>query len=204
MNAPDMTDVKVKLPKATVQNLRLGKPLQGDFQLNQEFTAEVVDPRIPYVIKITVGAFEGRLIAESVEIGRQPNGPPVTGTALRSIPVETYLVEIRRRAARGHAGLILPRVVEEGSVSWRLGATVEEAARLESAHSKRRSTDETLRSVVNTYRAALADPDLARRPTEATAEQLGYTRGHVSKVLTNARKLGLLGEAEAGRAGERL
>jgi hypothetical protein len=45
--------------------------------------------------------------------------------------------------------------------------------------------------VARCYREALADPELKRRPTAAVAERLNASRGHISRVLTAARRQGL-------------
>jgi hypothetical protein len=59
-----------------------------------------------------------------------------------------------------------------------------------------------LGSVAREYRRALANPQTRRRATQTVANKLGYERGHITRLLTEARKLGLLGPARRGQAGE--
>lgn len=58
----------------------------------------------------------------------------------------------------------------------------------------------SLRRVVDLYREAVAVGDW--HPTKTVAEGLGYSRGHISRLLSQARREGLLGPAHRGVAGE--
>ena len=64
----------------------------------------------------------------------------------------------------------------------------------------------TALQVAEAYRKALRsdDPGKYRRPTEAAAEALGYSRGHISRMLTQARRDGMpeIGPMRAPRAHE--
>jgi hypothetical protein len=53
----------------------------------------------------------------------------------------------------------------------------------------------TTQQVAEVCREALGsrDPDVRRQPTEAAAARLGYSGGHVSRMLTRARREGLPG-----------
>jgi hypothetical protein len=68
----------------------------------------------------------------------------------------------------------------------------------------RRPTADVLPKVAQIYRAALASDDEFEReaPTAAVAKRLNYSRGHASRLVSAARKQGLLGEARRGRSGE--
>ena len=54
--------------------------------------------------------------------------------------------------------------------------------------------------VANLYRNAVDDGN--RAPSKHVAEVLGYSRAHAARLVGQARKVGLLGPAQKGRAGE--
>ena len=122
---------------------------------------------------------------------------------LRAVTVRSYLAEIRRHLASSAGGLVILRLAEQFADSFALEPLSEEdAAALEARH--RRPQAETLPRVAAAYRRALASDEEGEReaPTQFVADQLGYSRGHASRLVSDARKQGLLGPTSPGRAGE--
>jgi hypothetical protein len=92
-----------------------------------------------------------------------------------------------------------------GWVSYGLPLLPGQLRAFEAAQRTRRTL--TPQQVAEAYREALGsrDPDVRRQPTEATAARLGYSRGHISRMLTQARRKGLpgLGDMRPPRASSR-
>jgi len=138
----------------------------------------------------------GRLVARSVKVHQRVGGPPVTGEAIRSIPVATMV-----RAAAG--GILVEHPDEEGSSIKLLspiglmGGVVPEAylPRLR----QNGPTDETLQWVARVYRVALL---LSDPPTKAVEALFEVPRSTAGRWVAAARRRGFLGRSEgAGRAG---
>lgn len=178
--------------------------LEGGFKLERGFTARVSDLALPYLLSFEIAAKDGRLVAESLTVTSRPKCPPVDSKTLRSIPVETYLARVREEAVR-HGGLLMPvRSRSERAVRMGWVATPDESSRLEQAQGRRRPHQEVLEAVVEAYNEAISHFETRERATVEVAERLGYSRGHVSRLLTEARRpeIGLLGPARRGVAGE--
>lgn len=186
-----------------------GGPLQGGLHLQNRFRVVVQDPAVPYIIKMTLRARDGRLACEEIALRESgAEGPAVTGAGLRSVVIDSYLIRVREELGGvGGALLIAKRETEGGTTAisgpvsqgeWR---DFEEAQALTEQRGKI-----TAETVADLYRDALASPDpsLNRRPTQAVADRLGISRGHASKLLTQARRDGLLGSAQRGKAGVKL
>lgn len=206
----DLSKVRV-----TIQSLEDGSdscvetpslyPLLGGFGLTmREFRVEIKDPEIGYEVNMVVHAQDGRLCARCISVEQSEAGVPVTGTALRSIPVDAYLGLVLEEA-RQSGGLVVPYEVATGVVTFKLGASAEEWEAFEAA-GHRRSEVNWLPSVAKAYRDALGDPDPRVRvaPTRAVGTRLHISRGHASRLVAAARKKGLLGPALPGRGGEAL
>jgi hypothetical protein len=165
----------------------------GIFLPWQRYVSKVDDPEFPYEVVAVVEIEDGQPHCRELRLRAVDGGPPITGSALRSIPLASYLertlelqwLPYRKQAGTDCVELATSRDVKEGRRT-------------------RRPKDEVLPKVIEEYRRALADPDPAvrRAPTQAVADRLHYERGHVSRLLSEARKLGLLGSARRGRPGE--
>jgi hypothetical protein len=187
-----------------------GGPLLGGTTLRGAFVVEIDDEELPYELVFLVDAFEGRLAPKSIAINQRqgfppdtPAGSPITATGLREVRVTAYMEVIRSR---------LPELgaITKGTRGTRLGRSVivhqplapEEVQRHLEDQRRRRNPDDLIPEVVRRYRAALSDPSTARRATQVVAEEMAYSRGHISRLLTEARVRGLLGPRIRGLSGE--
>ncbi|PZS35668.1 MAG: hypothetical protein DLM61_01600 [Pseudonocardiales bacterium] len=180
-----------------------GGPLGGGLFLANRFEAKVFDPEIPYELTMTVAVSGGRLACESLTVDQVPNGPAVIGTVLRSLVIDSYLSRVREQLGE-HKGAILVRKVTERTsttVASR-GVTSTEWAQFD--QSQRRTGPVKASDVAELYRRARAsaDPAVYRAPTAAVARKLGIGRSYAARLVSRARKEGLLGPAIRGRSGE--
>lgn len=183
--------------------------LEGGWVLERPFRASVRDSALPLDVVVDVEAVDGRLVASAMQLQRRRGAGSIDGTTLRAMPVEQYLAHVLREAMDFNPATGIPLVrplveATSSSVTTRLVGRTEDVERLLRGQGRRRAGREALEAVVAAYKAALADPKTHHRPTAAAAERLGYSHGHVSRVLTEARKAGLLGPARPGRPGERV
>lgn len=195
-------EVKGALPGGPFQRV------EGGWVLERPFRVHVQDSAVPsLIIVLDIEASGGRLLARSVYIERRKAPGRVDGTALRQLPIEQYLSHALKAAmgppTAGGLPLVRPVVMQTAtSVTTRLTGTVENFESLNAGQTRRRPGREAMERVVAAYKEALADPDTSRSPTETARKKTGYTHGHVSRLLTQARKEGLLGPARPGRPGE--
>ena len=176
-----------------------GGPLRGGLTLMNRFKAVINDPEVPYEISMTVGAHDGWLAVETVTVSGTTDGPAVSGAAMRSLALSLYMQRIREELGKG--SLLLARLAgrTERTVSFDfpLFLAAEDRERLDFAQMRRavHATKITTQMAAEAYLAALASPDPGqnRRPTAAAAEKLGASRGHISRLLTQARREGLPG-----------
>jgi hypothetical protein len=172
-----------------------GGTLHGGLQLIGRLTVEVSDAAVPYDIAMTVTERDGWLACESVTVTARPGGPPVTGAALRAPTVAKYLDLMRARLAEVRGGTKIARVIKQSEHAVHYGfPSTDDWAALDFGQ-RRRAAQLTPELVAACYREALASPDPRqyRRPTAAVAERLSASRGHISRVLTAARRQGLPG-----------
>lgn len=184
-----------------------GGPLHGGLHLQNRFKAAIRDPAVPYSIAMTLRARDGRLACEEISLQElETDSPPVTGVGLRSVVIDSYVTRVREALGEvGGALLIAKR--EQGKHGVASGPVSPDTWEEFDGAQRRSQRPEkiTTQVVVDYYQDALAspDPELNRRPTQAVADRLGISRGHASKLLTQARREGLLGAAERGKAGVR-
>jgi hypothetical protein len=197
-----------------------GGPLRGGLTLMNRFKVDIGDPGLPYDIHLTVGARDGWLACEAVTIGARPGGPAVTSLAVRYVALGVYVQRIREELQL-HLGALL--VVKEtgrteSTVSYSPPMSSEDWDTFDVAQLRRaaRAAALTPEMAAKAYREALASPDPRqnKRPTAAAAEKLGVSRGHVSRLVTQARHEGSPGlgpmrkprgrqaERDAGGGGE--
>jgi len=188
-----------------------GGVLDGGLHLDQRFRAHLDDPGLAFALTLTIGARSGRLVAEEVTVSKRPDGPAVTAAALRQLPLESYLAKVRSDVLHADP-LLISRRDDTPPGPDRVGTTTvspagqSDLARFHSAQRHRHSSVDTLPVVARAYRDALADRDplISSAPTAAVARALHYSRGHAARLVSDARKAGLLGPARRGRAGEAL
>jgi hypothetical protein len=166
------------------------------------FTADVRDPALPYHVTMTLRARDGWLSCEAITLRETPDGPPVTGVALRSVIVDSYVRLIREEVGGAGGAFLINKVTTrtEDTLAWEPPSEREWDA-LEAGQS-RHKTKITTQLVAQSYREALADATTSRRATAAVAEHLHISRGHASKLISQARAEGLLGPAARGQSGE--
>lgn len=182
-------------------------PLQGGWVLQCPLRAVVTDSKLPgYEIELEVEADEGQLVARQVVVRRGAGSAPVSGSTLRQLRVAEQIAHVLKAATElydGDAPPIRPRVDSgPGWVTTRLAGSATEQERLRRAQTGRRASDQVMQEIVAAYREAQGDLLTSHHPTKAVAERLNYSKGHVSRVLSEARKAGLLGPARPGRPGE--
>ena len=141
-----------------------------------------------FEVLIDVVPEAGRLVAQEVRIRRTDGGPPVTGEAIRSIPV-AGLVKLA-------ATLALEVIEHDGYTEWSPRIlTPETALRLR----ENGPTTETLDWVAYLYRLGLL---MGEPPTKAVEVRLGIPRSTAGRWVAAARDRGPLGPSEgSGKAG---
>ena len=185
-----------------------GGQLQGGLVLMNRFTAQIADPEVPYAITMTIAARDGRLACESITVAAMPSGPAVGSGPIRGIALSIYLQRIRQELGDAWGGGLITKPVArtEHAVAYQPLTTPEDWEKLDYAQARRaiHTSKITPQMAATAYRDALAspDPDKNRRPTAAAADALGASRGHVSRLLTEARRLGIpgLGPSRPARA----
>ncbi len=185
-----------------------GGRLDGGLSLSNAFTTDLDDPGLNALVSLTIEARSGRLVASSIVVAERGGGPPITGAALRAVPVESY-VDLVRKAARTAFGLLTadsPALVPTpaGTAEVSQGPPSDDQWDHFAASQRGAPTEDLLPAVARIYREALASPDprVRNSPTAQVARQLHYHRGHAARLVTRARKEGLLRAARPGRAGE--
>jgi hypothetical protein len=161
----------------------------GALEMPERFTAWVkrADPMQPDVF-LEVVVDNGQPVCESVWCRRKEDGPSVTGSNLREIPVETVLRSAFRLVATGGSGGPLgdddERVLDQAFASYR--RSVEQKGR------GRRLTDDHLQAVAYVYLSAEA---MGAAPTEAVKQvfRLG-ARSTAARQVHLARERGFLPE----------
>jgi hypothetical protein len=196
----------------------------SSFALPHRFTATVTpdDPELP-VCHLAIVVEGGRAVCEALRCERRPGGEPISGTVLRRIPVADYT----RRAASQLAKMVFRAretdqlvVTDEGGEEWPIqtwrvdedhvavptgGLDRDKGFQSEYAAAGPRGryigavTDEQLRDVAETYRAAYAE---RRAPTAAVARRFHVSRSTAGRYVQRARERGFLGPTQPRVAGE--
>jgi hypothetical protein len=183
-----------------------GGLLRGGLKLMNRFTADVKDPEAPFDIVVTVAAVDGWLAAESVTVSKRPDGPAVTAADMRTVALSLYLQRIRQELQKYLGGGLLWKETArgEGYVAYDLPVAGPELDRLADMRRAVRQAKITPEMAAEVYKEALAshDPEENQRPVAAAAERLGVSRGHVSRLISEARKNGIPGLG-AGRPSRR-
>jgi hypothetical protein len=157
-----------------------------------------------YDVTLVIRVADGQTVVDELRIRRLSEGGDISSESLRSVPIASIVRHAVRTAA-------IPARKEKGQLSIEVfgpdQSTLDVNA-VEKALPRRRAPRspaehrKLLTEVVNAYRVALDDPNVGR-PRAHVAQLLGYSNSHIGKLLSEARKLGLLGPAPGpGRAGE--
>lgn len=202
---------KARRIQVDIQRALPGGPFQrveGGWILECPFRAAVTDSAVPNVIiELDVEAAAGRLIARSIHIERRKFPGRIDGSTLRALPIEQYLSYALTAAMKFNKASGVPLVrpflsATATAITTSLVGNAKDVERLVQGQVRRRPGREAMERVVDAYKEALADPANRHRPTAEARDKTGYSFGHVSKLVSQARKEGLLGPARAGRAGE--
>jgi hypothetical protein len=184
-----------------------GGPLHGGLVLLGRLEVDVDDPSLTCEVHLSVIAWDGWLACESVLVTARPDAAPVTGTTLRAARLASYLDQLRSELEQTRGGALVVRVTRRapGVVAYGLADELSQWRALETGQRQRPGLL-TPAIVAACYRDVMAGDDekLKRRATAEVARRLSASRGHISRVLTAARRQGLLREAFPGRAGEKL
>jgi hypothetical protein len=149
------------------------------------------DGASPWRIRLWFGAIDGRVECTRfmMWMGDTPEGQPVTATALRGVNLGSLIDGIPRRVRDEVAATAAP--------------LAELAERISPVEQRRRGRPSQYdldhwKAVAIVYRKAAG-----RKPTQAVADHFGVSRPTASGWVRRCRDLGVLGETDARRAGER-
>ena len=182
-----------------------GGALSSGLELSRPMVFGIDDQSNPYLTELTIVAWNGRLTATRVDIRARAFGEPVTATGMRHVTIERYLARIREWISIQSPNLYIGTriTVDDPTVeSYRFATQSERAAA--GVQKRRQVSREDLERVAAAYRAALAstDPRVAAAPLQHVAEVMHCSRSHAARLVGRARRIGLLGSALRGLAGE--
>jgi hypothetical protein len=168
-------------------SVRLGTPMTafkvrvgGDFAaLDIPVTAlpaleaEIDDPELPYVLKMTVRVVHGKPFCQSLAASRREGGKPVTRRGLNSLPIVHLVREIA-------AAAVLKTETGPGYVAYEpiMGSSEQAAVRRHLAPRRGAQPDPAhdalVRQVVSAYRELLAAK--IQKPKPIIANQIGFSQ----------------------------
>jgi hypothetical protein len=170
--------------------VRVGDDLWVPAVTRVSVTGESAAENPPLDVEIDVVPEDGRLVAQEVRIRRQPDGPPVTGEAIRSVPVAALTQWAAKEVLR------IVGIADNGEISAVPAGVPEEQVQYVRDHGL---TDKTVEIVAHTYRLALL---MGNTPTKMVEEWLELPRSTAGRWIATARERGLLGKSEGrGKAG---
>ena len=186
------------------------------YALPVRFEATITPRSVEFpACRLRVVVENGRPVCEGLELKRQPAGPPVSGDALRRVPVAAYVARAVDEVGYwvvpadppptvtfdGEA-VPLPSIpLDDENVAVPMGGigrTAEYRAVTRAPRRQGRVTDEKLREVADVYRRANA----TGHPTKAVMEEWHVERATASRWVRRAREAGFLGAARPRMAGE--
>ena len=214
MPRPTRDRALIEVLESSDELVRIG----AQFAIPATFVAEVTptDPAKPRC-RLEIEIHKGKPVCSQLTVGRTEAGQAVTGSRLRTLPIDDWV----RRAADDVAhevvgGQDVPEVIFEGvryplrggkvddtHVAYRVaGLTLTSTWRAsERATDPRAITDELLQEVADIYREALIRN---APPTNAVANEKHVSRPTAGRWVVRARRAGFLGPAPGpGAAGER-
>lgn len=180
------------------------------------------DPELP-IVNVGCVVERGRTVCVDLRCERREGGAPITGTALRDLPLASYVREATRAVARRlvqdgdeiRAVPVVPDLVPDeirddgDTLVYSRESQMPEGGGFDAQYAqwagapRRRGPlrDVELRDVAAVYRTAHAAGD---PPTKAVAARFGVARSTAGRWIAEARRRGHLGEAPRPRmAGER-
>jgi hypothetical protein len=170
--------------------VRVGDDLLVPTMTTVTATGEPAAGDPPLDVKIDVVPEDGRLVAQEVRVRRQPDGPPVTGEAIRSVPVAALTQFAAREVLR------IVSIADNGETRTVPAGVPDDQVQYVRDHGL---TDKTIEIVAHTYRLALL---MGNTPTKMVEEWLEVPRSTAGRWIATARERGLLGKAEGrGKAG---
>lgn len=204
---------------------RGGGVVQGGAVLLGPYRVAVDDPELDADLELQVDAYDGRLAVSELVLRRRAGRPAPTATTLRRVALDSYLARSLAELPPGQLGSgrslddpskPVPTEDDEPTPNTRVSPARGQQQRQPARQARRvtpRPRDpaerlQLLQEVVKLYRHALqlppeGDPDgWRRKPTEYVARRVHLSRGHVGRLLTEARTEGLLAPALPGQAGE--
>ena len=173
-------------------------PALGVVVLGGPFQVDVDDDDLEFLVQMTVDVEEGRLACVELLATRRPDGPPITSAAMQHVRVTRYLT----LGLTAHPYVLATTYDTAGKPVGGQWATGPERAAAVDRSRRHRTTAESVTEVVAAYRQALANPAARDHATQAVADALFLSRGHVSRLLTAARRQGLLSPSDIGRGGK--
>ncbi|MGA8015887.1 MAG: hypothetical protein WCB85_08230, partial [Candidatus Dormiibacterota bacterium] len=181
-----------------------GGALEGDLELVERFRAEIADPSLHCDLTLTIGAHNRRLAIERAVFSIRDGGLPLTGTRLRSAPLDAYL-QVVRQSLEELDEMLLARTQTRSTnamVPYLTRPSEEDWQRFQRENRRKHRSRELLPLAADAYRRALASPDpkVFRSPTAEVGRRLHRSRGHAARLVAKAREAGFLGPAFRGRA----
>ena len=174
-----------------------GGPLRGGLTLMNRFEAVVTDPDVPFEIAMRIGAHDGWLVCEAITVSEKDQGTPLSAAALRSLALSLYMQRIREELGAYLGGGLVTKEIgrTENTVRYELPITPADWDDFAQVRRAVHASKITTQMAADAYLAALASPDPSQnqRPTAAAAEKLGASRGHISRLLSQARREGIQG-----------
>jgi hypothetical protein len=151
-------------------------------------TAEDFDPGGGgYDVTLGLSFSGGRYVCDRLTLARRPGGPPVTGEAVRAVPVARLL--------RWGVRHLLMEVVERGPDG---SLIAEPLGDMPADLAERGPTEISLRWVARVYTMAVACGD---PPTAAVEKTLRLPRSTAGRWVSAARDRGYLGPTTPGKIG---
>jgi hypothetical protein len=153
----------------------------------------VDDSTLPYLVDMDVAIEYGRALCHSLRATRRIDGEPVTNQQLRRIPVEAIVLQAMRDNVWAAPG---------GKVEFLVTSADADSVVDELRGRRRRSSsdrEKLKREVVALYKELIPDNP---EPRAAISQAKFISPGYVGRLLSEARRDGLLGPAPVGRAGE--
>ncbi len=145
-----------------------------------------------YDVDVDVVVAEGRLVAREVRVRQRDDGPPVTGEAIRGVPLAGLVRQAAQHALEYEQSGEGDDTLTRFSPAWITPATAERLREIG-------PTMESLRTVATLYRIALMT---GQPPTTTVEKSLGLPRSTTGRWVALARERGFLDVAEGpGKAG---
>lgn len=176
------------------------------YEMPQKFDATVTGVHnVPYVVRVSVEVLPTGPRAFAVELEQlrdergRPDGPYVTGVALRALALDGLIARATERAVAVADAVEVTAHGRSGAL--RTPTSGERASFVRAARARRPADDDERHALVrDTYREAMV---LGIDPTRAVAEALGVARSTAGRYVSQARQHGYLRPAPGPRmAGE--